>query len=103
MIMESHQINHAENLQKYTRTIANKMQKGFVVIENNDKLPFAVLTKEGFDIHQGINFLFFCVTLGLWSLPWLYMSRVSSKEKMILIAIDEDGNTFEQRCRNYKN
>lgn len=96
--MKSNQIIHTENLKKYTSTLANKIHKGFVVIENNDKLPFAVLTKEGFDIHQGLNFLFFCATLGLWSLPWLYMSLVSSKEKMILIGIDEDGNTFEQRC-----
>jgi hypothetical protein len=96
--MKSNQIIHTENLKKYTSTLANKIHKGFVVIENNDKLPFAVLAKEGFDIHQGLNFLFFCATLGLWSLPWLYMSLVSSKEKMILIGIDEDGNTFEQRC-----
>lgn len=98
MIMKSNQINHTENLQKYTSILASKIHKGFVVIENNDKLPFAVLTKEGFDIHQGLNFLFFCATLGLWSLPWLYMNLVSSKEKMILIGIDDDGNTFEQRC-----
>jgi hypothetical protein len=96
--MKSNQVNHTENLQKYATTITNKIHRGFRVIENNDKLPFAVLKKEGFDIHQGLNFLFFCATLGLWSLPWLYMNRVSSKEKMILIAIDEDGNTFEQRC-----
>jgi hypothetical protein len=103
MIMKSLQITHTENLQKYTRTIANKMNKGFVIIENNEKLPFAVLSKEGFDIHRGFNFLFFCATLGLWSFPWIYMSLFAPKEKMILIAIDEDGNTFEQRCRNYKN
>ena len=69
MIMKSNQIIHTENLKKYTSTLANKIHKGFVVIENNDKLPFAVLAKEGFDIHQGPNFLFFCATLGLWSLP----------------------------------
>ena len=96
--MKSHQITNKENLQKYTSAIENKIHKGFVVIENNEKLPFAVLKKEGFDIHQGFNFLFFCATLGLWSLPWFYISRVSSKEKMILIGIDDDGNTFEQRC-----
>lgn len=42
MIMKSNQIIHTENLKKYTSTLANKIHKGFVVIENNDKLPFAV-------------------------------------------------------------
>lgn len=98
--MKSYQITNKEYLQKYTSTLANKIHKGFVVVETNDKLPFSVLKKEGFDVNHGLNFLFFCATLGLWSFPWIYMSQVSSKEKMILIAIDEDGNTFEERCYN---
>lgn len=103
MIMNSHQITNKENLQKHTGAISNKIHKGFVVIENNEKSPFGILKKEGFDIHQGVNFLLFFVTFGLWSLPQLYRSYVSSKEKMIPISIDKNGNTFEQRHRNYKN
>lgn len=98
--MKSYQITNKEYLQKYTSTLANKMRNGFMIVENNEKLPFAVLTKKGVEVNHGLNFLFFCATLGLWSFPWIYMSQVSSKEKMILIAIDEDGNTFEERCYN---
>lgn len=98
--MKSHQIANKEYLQKYTSALANKIRRGFVIVENDDKLPFTILTKKGLEVNHGLNFFIFCATLGLWSLPWIYMSKVSSKEKMILIAIDEDGNTFEERCYN---
>jgi hypothetical protein len=38
------------------------------------------------------------MTLGVWSVGWIYVTYVSSKEKNIVIAIDEDGNTFEEKC-----
>lgn len=100
MIMSSLQFTNDKNLRQYTNTLANKMHKGFVFVERNEKLPFTVLSKKGVKVNHSINFMIFCVTLGLWIFPWIYMSNISSKEKKILIAIDEDGNTFEQKCYN---
>jgi hypothetical protein len=87
-----------KNLLKFLKVVANKMQNGFKVIERNDKLPFAVLLKEGKEVDHNLNFMIFCATFGLWTLPWIYKSQVASKPKMILVAIDEDGNTFEEKC-----
>jgi hypothetical protein len=87
-----------DKLNLFTKTIANKIQKGFVVIERNDKTPFTVLYKEGKKINHSINFLACCATLGMWSLPWLYMTRVSAKDKKVLVAIDEEGVIFVENC-----
>ncbi|MFE3866712.1 hypothetical protein ACFX5E_01330 [Flavobacterium sp. LS2P90] len=96
--MNISQITSEDNLQKYSNIIANKISNGFVIEERNDKLPFAVLSKDGKAVDHGFNFLICCVTLGLWTIPWIYQTYVSSKEKKILVAIDEDGNTFEENC-----
>lgn len=98
--MKSNQITNKEHLQKYANTLAYKVRKGFVIVEKNDQIPFTVLTKKAVNVDHGLNFFIFCVTLGLWSLPWIYISQVASKEKNILIAIDEDGNIFEEKCYN---
>jgi hypothetical protein len=37
------------------------------------------------------------MTLGVCG-QLIYVTYVSSKEKNIVIAIDEDGNTFEEKC-----
>lgn len=100
MIITSNQLTDKENFQKYTSVLANKIHKGFVIVEKNDKLPFTVLKKEAIKVDHSLNFLIFCATFGLWSLPWIYISQVASKEKNILVAIDEDGNTFEEKCYN---
>lgn len=96
--MKSNPSTNPENLQKYTSHLANKIHKGFVIVEKNDKLPFAVLNKKATKVDHNLNFLIFCATFGLWTLPWIYISKISSKEKNILVAIDEDGNTFEEKC-----
>jgi hypothetical protein len=98
--MKSNQISNSEHLQKYANALANKLHKGFVIIEENDKLPFAVLKKKAVNVNHGLNFFIFCATFGLWTLPWIYISKVASKEKNILVAIDEDGNIFEEKCYN---
>jgi hypothetical protein len=85
-------------LQEFSNTVAIKIHNGFKLVENNDKLPFAVLLKEGKEINHSYNFMLFCVTFGLWTLPWIYKSQVSSKTKKILVAIDEEGNIFEEKC-----
>jgi hypothetical protein len=33
-------------------------------------------------------------------LAWMYQCCISSKQKTILIALDEDGNVFEEKCYN---
>ncbi len=95
--MKSQFINQ-EKLNQFTNTIANKVQNGFVIVERNDKMPFTVLVKEGKKVNHAFNFLICCATLGMWSLPWLYLSQVSAKSKKILVAIDEDGYIFEENC-----
>jgi hypothetical protein len=100
IIMKNQALIKDENTVKFSNILREKINKGFVVEERNDKLPFAVLSKKGMKVNHNIHFLFSCVTLGLWSIPWMYQSFVSSREKRILIAIDEDGNAFEDKCYN---
>jgi hypothetical protein len=95
--MKNYFINQ-EKLNLFTKVIANKIQNGFVIVERNDKLPFAILYKEGKKIDHSLNFLICCATLGMWSLPWLYLSQVTAKDKKVLIAIDEEGIIFEENC-----
>jgi hypothetical protein len=54
--------------------------------------------KEEKKVDHKLNFLIFCATLGIWSVVWIYITQVSSKAKQILVAIDEDGNAFEENC-----
>lgn len=98
--MKITQITSEENLQKFTQALKDKISKGFEIEERNDKLPFAVLSKKSKKVNHNFNLLLSCITFGLWSLPWIYFCCVSSKEKRVLIAIDEDGNTFEDKCYN---
>ncbi|SFF08610.1 hypothetical protein [Flavobacterium xueshanense] len=96
--MNSNKSTNDDNLIKFSSIIADKTNNGFVVLERNDKLPFAVLLKKKKKVDHVLNFCIFCVTLGLWSIAWIYITQVSSKAKKILIAIDEDGNPFEEKC-----
>jgi hypothetical protein len=96
--MLKNQFTDPKKLNQFTNSISNRIQNGFVIVERNDKYPFTVLVKEGAKVNHKFNFLVSCVTLGMWLLPWLYLSLVSSKTKQILIAIDEEGNVFEQNC-----
>lgn len=86
------------NLMKFSSILEDKTNNGFIVLERNDKLPYAVLLKKEKKVNHLFNFVIFCATLGLWSVAWIYITRVSSKAKKILIAIDEDGNPFEEKC-----
>jgi len=91
--MEITRITSEENLQKFTQALKDKINKGFEIEERNDKLPFAVLSKKRKKVNHNFNLLLSWITFGIWY-------YVSSKEKRILIAIDEDGNTFEDKCYN---
>jgi len=96
--MIKNQFINQVKLNEFTNAIADKINNGFVIVERNDKMPFTILVKEGKKVNHFFNFFVCCATLGMWSLPWLYLSQVSSKTKKILIAIDEDGNVFEENC-----
>ncbi|TDE42765.1 hypothetical protein E0I26_12945 [Flavobacterium rhamnosiphilum] len=87
-----------EDMIKFSSILDDKTSNGFIVLERNDKLPYAVLLKKRQKVDHVFNFCIFCVTLGLWSIAWIYITQVSSKAKKILIAIDEDGNAFEENC-----
>lgn len=87
-----------ENWSKYLSILENKTNDGYVVVEQNDKLPFAVLYKERKPINHTFNFIISCFTFGLWSLVWVYLAKFSNKAKQIIVAIDEDGNIFEEKC-----
>lgn len=87
-----------ENLDKFSTILASKTDNGFVVLERNDKLPYAILLKKEQQVNHKVNFFISCLTLGLWSIVWIYITKVSSRAKKILVAIDEDGNPFEEKC-----
>jgi len=96
--MKKIKITTEENLLRFTKALKDKINKGFEIEERNDKLPFAVLSRKSKKVNHNGNLLLCCITFGLWSLVWLYQCCISSKVKTILIAIDEDGNIFEDIC-----
>lgn len=87
-----------EDSKKLSHVLAQKVKKGFVVEEVNDKLPFVVLSKKPAKVNHRLNFWISCATFGLWSIPWAYQCLESKKERKIIIAIDEDGMPFEEKC-----
>ncbi|KVV15558.1 hypothetical protein ACRASX_16040 [Flavobacterium sp. TMP13] len=96
--MQSHQFTQEHDLQLFSNLISNKINKGFILEERNDELLFAVLSKGGRVIDHSFNFIIFIFTLGLWSVAWLYLTLEYSKPKKILVAIDEEGIPFEDKC-----
>lgn len=96
--MKNNFVNSDKSLQDFYNRVSARIRSGFEVKEKNDKLPFAILSREPRVINHTLNFVLFCLTFGLWSIGWLYMIFVYAKEKRILIAIDEDGKTFEETC-----
>jgi hypothetical protein len=87
-----------QNVAVFSNQINKKLQKGFILVEKNDKLPFAVLSKKGKAVNHNYNFMLFCFTLGLWFVPWCYLTYQATVEKTILVAIDEDGTVFQYKC-----
>ncbi|SHG15582.1 NGP1NT (NUC091) domain-containing protein [Flavobacterium segetis] len=87
-----------DNFKKFASILEEKTKDGFEVVEQNDKLPYAVLKKAGEKVNHNLNFFICCVTLGIWTIPWIYITQVSSKAKKILVAIDEDGNAYVDKC-----
>jgi hypothetical protein len=96
--MKTSQLSPEQSTQVFSNMISNKVRNGFTLEERNDEFLFAVLSKGGRVVNHSLNFIIFCLTLGLWSFAWLYLTFEASKQKKILVAIDEDGFPFEERC-----
>jgi hypothetical protein len=96
--MESYQFINEKNLDQFHKILSTKIRNGFVIIEHNEKLPYVVLSKEKKEINHSFHLFLTCTTLGFWSIVWIYQIFTLSKRKNILVALDEDGNLFEEKC-----
>jgi Txe/YoeB family toxin of Txe-Axe toxin-antitoxin module len=96
--METYQFTNEKTLDQFNEMIAAKKRNGFVIIEHNEKLPYVVLSKEKKNINHSLHLFLTCITFGLWAIVWLYLIVTLSRKKNILVAVDEDGNLFEDKC-----
>ncbi|MBO9583212.1 MAG: hypothetical protein J7574_03530 [Flavobacterium sp.] len=96
--MESYQFITEKNLDRFYEIIAAKTRNGFVITEQNEKLPYVVLSKEKKTINHSFHFFLTIATLGFWLIVWIYLIVKFSRKKDILVAVDEDGNLFEDKC-----
>lgn len=96
--MESYQFVNEKNLDRFYEIIAAKTRNGFVITEHNEKLPYVVLAKQKKDINHSLHLFLSCITFGFWLIVWIYLILKFSFKKEILVAVDEDGNLFEDKC-----
>ncbi|RZJ52173.1 MAG: hypothetical protein EOO44_12645 [Flavobacterium sp.] len=96
--MESYQLINEKNLDRFHKMLSIKERNGFVIIEHNEKLPYAVLSKEKKEINHPFHLFLTMITFGLWAIVWVYLIVSLSRKKDILVALDEDGNVFEEKC-----
>ena len=96
--METYQFTDEKTLDKFYKMISAKTRNGFVIVEHNEKLPYVVLSKEKKAVKQTFHLLLTCLTFGLWSVVWIYLIITLSRKQSILVAVDEDGNLFEDKC-----
>ncbi|WP_428230504.1 hypothetical protein [Flavobacterium sp.] len=96
--METYQFIDEKNLDRFNKMLSAKTRNGFVIVEHNEKLPYAVLCKTKKEINHPLHLFLTCITFGLWSIVWFYLSIILSKKRNILVALDEDGNLFEDKC-----
>lgn len=96
--METYQFSNEKSLTQFYEMISAKTRNGFVIIEHNEKLPYVVLSKEKKVIKHSLHLFLSCITFGIWSIVWLYLIISLSRKKNILVAVDEDGNLFEDKC-----
>jgi hypothetical protein len=86
------------NRTTFSNLLSHRIQKGFKIVGQNDKLPYVVLSKEPKAINHKLHFLLSCITISLWAVVWIYLIFKASRNKKILVAIDEDGKVFEEKC-----
>ncbi|MFA9187286.1 hypothetical protein AAGV33_02850 [Flavobacterium sp. FBOR7N2.3] len=96
--MKKEQFPSKTTIDSFSKKLSNKIRAGFKITEYNDKLPYVVLIKEQKNINHALHLQLFCITIGLWSIVWIYLTLTHIPKKEILIAIDEDGNIFEEKC-----
>lgn len=96
--METYQFTNEKTLDRFHEMISAKTRNGFIIVEHNTKLPYVVLSKEKKPINHSLHLLLTCLTFGLWSIVWIYLIVTLSQKKNILVAVDEDGNLFEDKC-----
>ena len=97
--MKSYQLNTEADFEKFQQRLSTKLQSGFKIIEQNNKLPYVVLSRERKNINHSYFFFLSCITAGLWAIIWIYSIIIDSHQKQILLALDEDGNVFEEKCK----
>lgn len=96
--METFQFTNEKTPDQFYEMISAKKRNGFVVIEHNEKLPYVVLSKEKKAINHLLHLFITFFTFGLWSVVWIYLIITLSQKKNILVAVDENGNLFEDKC-----
>ncbi|WP_281634536.1 hypothetical protein [Flavobacterium luteolum] len=96
--MESYQFIDEKNLDRFYEIIAAKTRNGFVITEQNEKLPYVVLSKEKKTINHAFHLFLSIITFGFWTIVWICLILKFSRKKNILIAVDKDGNLFEDKC-----
>ncbi|MEO8237074.1 MAG: hypothetical protein ABI576_03130 [Flavobacterium sp.] len=96
--MKSYQFTTEKDFAKFQEILSTKIRNGFVIIERNDKLPYVVLSKSRKQMDPSFHLALVFATLGLWSIVWFYLLIKLSGKKEILVALDEDGNVFEEKC-----
>jgi len=96
--MESYQFINGEISDQFQKRLSAKIKNGFVIVEHNKKLPYVVLSKEKKEINHALHLFITFMTLGFWLIVWIYLTVTFSKKKNILVAVDEDGNLFEEKC-----
>lgn len=101
--METYHFATEKNSDQFYQMISAKTRNGFVIVEHNEKLPYVVLSKTKKEINHPLHLFITCLTFGLWSVVWIYLSIVLPQKKNILVAIDEDGNLFEDKCLSKEN
>lgn len=93
-----YQFTSEKTLNQFHEMISAKTRNGFVIVEHNEKLPYVVLSREKKVVKHTLHLFLTCLTLGLWSVVWIYLIITLSQKKNILVAVDEDGNLFEDKC-----
>lgn len=93
-----YQFTSEKTLNQFHEMISAKTRNGFVIVEHNEKLPYVVLSREKKAVKHTLHLFLTCLTLGLWSVVWIYLIITLSQKKNILVAVDEDGNLFEDKC-----
>jgi hypothetical protein len=79
--MTSNTYVNEESLQQFT-ILANKIHHGFTIIEKNDSLPFAVLSKKQKRGRSWIKFFTLLYDFRVWSVGWIYVTYVSKKKTL---------------------